>query len=209
MASTTEPQGQIGSSVTSFEPIACLLIRFQVDLASLSVQQLSSVKKRLDDELEHLSISFTKLRAAQTKFRECLTSIREGVSAKTAGIQAQFSWAFGTHDADVSTGKALLVPLTTSLYVPGTLADADKVMVDVGTGFFIEKAWASAVLLGLTLTQLIQDTKDALQFYNSKIEDLGKNLKDLESIVQGKSNNLRFVEDGMSVDYYRLGKALS
>ncbi|MCJ1395186.1 subunit of tubulin prefoldin [Xylographa bjoerkii] len=134
-------------------------MRSQVDLASLSVQQLSSVKKRLDDELEHLTTSFTKLRAAQTKFRECLSSIREGVSAKIAG-------------------KPLLVPLTTSLYVPGTLADADKVMVDIGTGFFVEK-----------------DIKDALRFYGSKIEDLGKNLKDLESIVQSKSNNLRVVED--------------
>lgn len=33
----------------------------------------------------------------------------------------------------------MLVPLTTSLYVPGTIADTDKVIVDVGTGFFVEK----------------------------------------------------------------------
>ena len=33
-------------------------------------------------------------------------------------------------------------------------------------------------------------------FYNAKIEDLEKNLKDLESIVQGKSNNLQVVEEG-------------
>lgn len=32
----------------------------------------------------------------------------------------------------------MLVPLTASLYVPGTLDDADKVLVDVGTGYFIE-----------------------------------------------------------------------
>ncbi|MCJ1323113.1 subunit of tubulin prefoldin [Xylographa vitiligo] len=92
-----------------------------VDLTSLSPQQLSSVKKRLDDELEHLTTSFTKLRAAQTKFRECLTSIREGISSRIAG-------------------KPLLVPLTTSLYVPGNLADAENIMVDVGTGFYVEKA---------------------------------------------------------------------
>ena len=30
------------------------------------------------------------------------------------------------------------------------------------------------------------------------MEELGANLKDLESIVQGKSNNLRVVEDGTS-----------
>ena len=71
------------------------------------------------------------------------------------------------------------MPLTTSLYVPGTLASADTVIVDVGTGFYVEKS-----------------TKDAMKFYEAKVEDLGTNLKDLESIVQGKSNNLRVIEDG-------------
>lgn len=40
-------------------------------------------------------------------------------------------------------GKKMLVPLTASLYVPGTLDDADKVLVDVGTGYFIEVRFAS------------------------------------------------------------------
>ncbi|MCJ1236526.1 subunit of tubulin prefoldin [Varicellaria rhodocarpa] len=130
-----------------------------VDLSSLSLQQLSSVKKQLDDELEHLTSSFQKLRAAQARFQECLRSIKDGVSAKTAG-------------------KPILVPLTTSLYVPGTLADSENVIVDVGTGFYVEKT-----------------TKDATTFYSARIDDLSTNLKDLESIVQGKSNNLRVVED--------------
>ena len=32
----------------------------------------------------------------------------------------------------------MLVPLTASLYVPGKFDDAEKVLVDVGTGYFIE-----------------------------------------------------------------------
>ena len=78
------------------------------------------------------------------------------------------------HTAD----KALLVPLTSSLYVPGTLADTQHVLVDVGTGFYVEKT-----------------TDDAQKFYNGKIEELGKNIKDLENIVNGKANNLRVVEE--------------
>lgn len=31
------------------------------------------------------------------------------------------------------------MPLTSSLYVPGSLADSENVIVDVGTGFFVEK----------------------------------------------------------------------
>ena len=62
-----------------------MLIYRTVDLASLSTQQLSQVKKQLDDELEHLTSSFTQLRAAQVKFRECLRSIAEGVAPKIEG----------------------------------------------------------------------------------------------------------------------------
>jgi len=39
----------------------------------------------------------------------------------------------------VGIEKPILVPLTSSLYVPGTLADTDNVIVDVGTGFYVEK----------------------------------------------------------------------
>ena len=35
-----------------------------------------------------------------------------------------------------------------------------------------------------------------MKFYNAKVDEIGGNLKDLDSIVQGKSNNLRVVEDG-------------
>ena len=78
----------------------------------------------------------------------------------------------------INPDKPLLVPLTSSLYVPGTLASSTHVLVDIGTGFFIEKS-----------------TADASDFYNRKISSLGENLKDLEQIVQGKASNLRVVED--------------
>ena len=44
----------------------------------------------------------------------------------------------------------------------------------------------------------LQSTKDATKFYDAKVEDLGHNLKDLETIIGQKSNNLRVVEDGES-----------
>lgn len=74
----------------------------------------------------------------------------------------------------------LLIPLTTSLYVPARPNDAksDKVLVDVGTGFFVEKK-----------------TPDAIKFYNGKVEDLNKNLSDIEKAVGSKNGDLRMVED--------------
>ena len=40
---------------------------------------------------------------------------------------------------DSNKDKTILVPLTSSLYVPGTLADVKKVVVDIGTGYYVEK----------------------------------------------------------------------
>ena len=72
-----------------------------------------------------------------------------------------------------------MVPLTPSLYVPGKLASTETVLVDIGTGFYVEK------------------TPDAAQhFYGAKVEELGRNLGDLERILQGKETNLGTVEEG-------------
>jgi hypothetical protein len=37
------------------------------------------------------------------------------------------------------SGKTILVPLTNSLYVPGKLSDPDHVIVDIGTGYYVQK----------------------------------------------------------------------
>jgi prefoldin alpha subunit len=77
------------------------------------------------------------------------------------------------------------VPLTASLYVPGKLADTEKVLVDVGTGFYVEKKRDKAKV-----------------FYEGKVKELGANLDELERIVEGKADNLRMVEEGMLPRYF-------
>jgi prefoldin subunit 5 len=37
---------------------------------------LSQVKKQLDEEVEHLTNSFSQLHAAQQKFKECLRCVK-------------------------------------------------------------------------------------------------------------------------------------
>ncbi|KAK3693901.1 putative prefoldin subunit 5 [Podospora appendiculata] len=131
----------------------------QVSLDTLNAQQLSAVKKQLDEEVESLSGSYSQLAAAQGKFKECLRIVQAG-------------------SASFDNSKEILVPLTNSLYVKGKLSDPDRVIVDVGTGFYVEK-----------------DTKSAGQFYEAKVKELGDNIQELELIVQNKSNSLRVVEE--------------
>ncbi|KAI1160571.1 prefoldin [Nemania serpens] len=130
-----------------------------VNLDTLSVQQLTQVKNQLDQELEHLTTSFTQLQAAQSKFRDCLRCVQGGKSPA------------------LKENKPVLVPLTNSLYVGGTLSSASHVLVDVGTGFYVEKT-----------------LKSAAEFYESKMTEVGGSLKELEVIVQGKTNNVRVIE---------------
>ncbi|KAI9928830.1 hypothetical protein ASPWEDRAFT_49035 [Aspergillus wentii DTO 134E9] len=137
-----------------------------VNIASLSVPQLRALQTRLTTELEHLTSSHAKLRAAQSRFRDCVRSINEGV----VGSEKK-----GTDGKD-----DILVPLTSSLYVKGKLADREKVLVDVGTGFYVEKTTAKAT-----------------EFYDNKVKDLDANLAELEKIVSTKSTQLRVVEDAL------------
>ena len=53
----------------------------------------------------------------------------------------------------------MLVPLTASLYVPGKLDDADKVLVDVGTGYFVEVSWWIFVFVAVDLVLIYCDCK--------------------------------------------------
>lgn len=58
-----------------------------VSLDSLSAQQLSAVKKQLDEEVEHLSASYTQLAAAQAKFKECLRVVKTSGPASFDSIK--------------------------------------------------------------------------------------------------------------------------
>ncbi|KAI0882675.1 Prefoldin alpha subunit [Annulohypoxylon maeteangense] len=132
-----------------------------INLDSLSAQQLSQVKKQLDEELEHLTSSFAQLHAAQAKFRDCLRCVQD--KNKSPALREN---------------NAILVPLTNSLYVRGSLSSASHVVVDIGTGFYVEK-----------------EVKSAAGFYENKVGEVGASIKDLEAIVQAKTNNVRVVEE--------------
>jgi prefoldin alpha subunit len=160
---TNTHNGSQARSTYAADHPACVLDpiadRPVVDVTTLPVPQLQELKTQLDRELEHLTTSFQSLRTAQAKFRDCLTSIANGLSPSTAD-------------------KPLLVPLTSSLYVPGRLTDHEHVLVDVGTGYFIEK-----------------DIPAAKDFYERKVKDLQDSLKDLEGVVNSKAQNVRVVEE--------------
>ncbi|XP_021735458.1 probable prefoldin subunit 5 [Chenopodium quinoa] len=89
------------------------------EMEKMSIEQLKMVKEQSDLELNLLQDSLTNIRTATSRLELASTALHD-LSSRPQG-------------------KKMLVPLTASLYVPGTLDDADKVLVDVGTGYFVEK----------------------------------------------------------------------
>uniref|UniRef100_A0A1B6FY93 Prefoldin subunit 5 n=1 Tax=Cuerna arida TaxID=1464854 RepID=A0A1B6FY93_9HEMI len=90
-----------------------------VDLTKLNMQQLAQLKHQVDSELGILQDSLHSLKIAQSKFQDSKENLDKISTA--------------------SKGKDILVPLTASMYVPGRIADVDKVMLDIGTGYYVEK----------------------------------------------------------------------
>lgn len=75
------------------------------------------------------------------------------------------------------TGKEVLVPLTSSLYVSGTLGDSDKVMVDIGTGYYVEKK-----------------AEGGIDYCKRKVKLLSESLASLAEIIQQKRRQVQQVQ---------------
>lgn len=89
------------------------------EMERMSVEQLKAVKEQTDLEVNLLQDSLSNIRTATSRLDLASTAL---------------------HDLSLRPqGKKMLVPLTASLYVPGTLDESNNVLVDVGTGYFIEK----------------------------------------------------------------------
>ncbi len=75
-----------------------------------------------------------------------------------------------------------MIPLTPSLYLPGKLTDPSTVIVDIGTGYYVEKPVA-----------------EAKKMYAEKVEFVNKSLEQLQETITRKQDNARVVTDIMQV----------
>ena len=78
------------------------------------------------------------------------------------------------------------------MYVPGKLSDSDKVLVDIGTGYYVEKVHGqffelvlvSRFLLFTLLTAQCRD--EAKEFFQRKIDFVTKNLEKMQQVLMEK-----------------------
>ncbi|KAJ2801616.1 subunit of tubulin prefoldin [Coemansia guatemalensis] len=125
-----------------------------ISLEELPLSQLQNVKNQLESEISELTEAFTRMKQAQGAFRECKNCI-EMLTPE-------------------SQDKTIMVPLSNSLYVPGKISNIDSVVVDVGTGYYVEKS-----------------TTDGISYYDGKIEYVQGNLKKIQETMEQKQTSYR------------------
>jgi prefoldin alpha subunit len=90
-----------------------------VSLGSLSIEQLENLEQGMSKDVETLQKQMAMLSDGVQR----LQASKEGSEAIAA----------------MKEGTEIMVPLTGSIYVPGNIKDPSAVLVDVGTGYFVEK----------------------------------------------------------------------
>ncbi|KAK2098728.1 Prefoldin subunit 5 [Saguinus oedipus] len=120
-----------------------------------------NAQNQLDQEVEFLSTSIAQLKVVQTKYveaKDCLNVLNKSNEV-----------------------KELLVPLTSSMYVPGKLHDVEHVLIDVGTGYYVEKT-----------------AEDAKDFFKRKTDFLTKQMEKIQQALQEKHAMKHAVMEMMS-----------
>jgi prefoldin alpha subunit len=87
------------------------------------------------------------------------------------------------------------VPLTSSLYVPGRLVDVENVLIDVGTGYYVQKVRPYLLLRWIfcSLCSTRQTRAQAVKHYEVKIEYIKANLDALQETMQKKQDNMSYL----------------
>jgi len=130
-----------------------------VDLTKLNLMQLTQFKQGLDSDVQFYQESIQNLKHAQTKFQDSADSMNQVKSRE---------------------GHEVLVPLTGSMYVPGVIKETEKVLVDVGTGYYIEK-----------------DIPGAKDYFNRKVKFVTTNMERVQAIGSEKAKIRDMVMDIM------------
>ncbi|CUE80831.1 prefoldin 5-like protein, putative [Bodo saltans] len=131
-----------------------------INFQNLSVEQLSGLKEQLDVDIQSLGRAYDALRGARNRFQD------------SKGCLEQFK--------SIQKDQPILVPLTSSLYVNGTVLDNTHVLVDVGTGYYVK-----------------QSVSRAQDFFGKRANQMKDSMDNIADHIQGKQRQQNQVMDVM------------
>ena len=131
----------------------------EVPIEKLSVEQLNYVGQQIEKEIKNYSQYYSSLRELNNKYLDNKEFIKQLKEYKD---------------------KEILVPMTSSLYIPGKTTDVKKLMIEIGTNFFVETT-----------------IEKADKFCDRRIENLKKNMNEIDKIIQDKNDQLNVVNQNL------------
>lgn len=144
-----------------------------VRLDEMSLDQLQQIRQQEDARRQGLTERYAQLRAAAARINASRRAVEEIQTA--------------------SAGKEVLVPLTDSVFVPGKLKDPHKLLVELGTGYYVEKSAKQTEDFLDRKLRLVDGNSDnvtkALQATNSNVEAI-------TTAMQGKFWEIRARQAG-------------
>jgi prefoldin alpha subunit len=144
-----------------------------VNLDTMSLEELNQLKQQEEGRLQALMSRFQQLRAASARLSASQTAVSELSPA--------------------SEGKEVMVPLTESVYVPGLIREPNKLLVEMGTGFYVEKTSKDTAAFLDRKLKLVDANSENI---SKAVQATRQNIESLNQTMQGKMLEIRARQEG-------------
>lgn len=138
----------------------------QIDISQLEVGELQQLHQQLSQEVNSFMNSLVALQQTAAKFAAAGRSVEALKESKQ--------------------GDMLMLPMTESLYVPGTLTSVETVLLEIGTGYFVERDVDSGIEYCRRKVMLVKDRVEQL---SKIIQSRREALNQIAMLVHQKSSS--------------------
>ena len=151
-----------------------------IQLDSMSLEELHQLQQREQNRMQALTQRYATLRQAAARIGMGHRAVSDLKAASNTG-----------------EGKELMVPLTESVYVPGTtLPDQPNLLIDLGTGYFCESSPKDTLGYLERKLKLVDANSDNI---TQAVQATKSNLDAIQMTMQGKLLEIRARQEGQRV----------
>ncbi|RNF26419.1 prefoldin [Trypanosoma conorhini] len=149
-----------------------------INIAQLPLEQLEELRKQLQEDVNSLSAAHESLVGAQNRF------------ASNCEVLGEYQKVCEAARASPEKPQEALICISSALYASGRIVPSDRVLVDVGTDYFLEKPMASAK-----------------SYFASRADAVRENIESLELKLRMKRGQLAQLVDTMRAKQAALQEA--
>ncbi|CAH8436328.1 unnamed protein product [Schistosoma curassoni] len=129
-----------------------------VSIKELTIPQLQDLVRQFEQKIQFISASIQQLKSLQAQFVASKSCLGELTTEKE--------------------NKDILVPLTSTLCVPGKLSDPSHVLVDIGTGYYVEMT-----------------VPEAESHFSRRVEYINKQIRKILPVLEEKTQAHKSISD--------------